>query len=165
MKKVLSIIAAIALSVFMTTSCGLTGAATANPSTSGTTTGQALKNLFTQYIKDGKLDTGNLSNLINLATLATSIQSLKGNSENSSILGSFASGLVTGSNNSISTTNSSTITNLLASLVNNTDLSSLASLLTRSGEVDQEAAAAAQKTQAMTSTTNALSNIFKLMSE
>ena len=164
MKKVLSVIAAIALTAFMTTSCGLTGAATANPSSSGTTTGKALTNLFTQYLKDGKIDTSNLSNLINLATLATSIQSLKGNSENTSILGSFASGLVNGSNNTISTTNSSTITNLLSSLVNNTDLSSLASLLTRSGEVDEEAAAQAQKSQAMTSTTNALGNIFKLMS-
>ena len=165
MKKVLSVIAAFALAAFMTCSCGLTNAATANPSTSGTTTGKALTNLFTQYLKDGKIDTSNISNLINLATLATSIQSLKGNNENSSILGNFAAGLVNGSNNSISTTNSSTITNLLASLVNNTDLSSLASLLTRSGEIDQQAAAEAQNTKAMSTTTSTLSNIFKLMSK
>ena len=165
MKKVLSVIAAFALAAFMTCSCGLTGAATASPSTSGTTTGKALTGLFAQYLKDGKIDTNNLSNLINLATLATSIQSLKGNSENTSVLGSFAAGLVNGSNNSISNTNSSTITNLLASLVNNTDLSSLASLLTRSGEVDQQAAVEAQNTKAMATTTNTLANIFKLMSE
>lgn len=165
MKKVLSIVAAIALSAFMTTSCGLTNAVTANPSSSGITTGSALTSLFTQYLKDGKIDTSNISNLINLATLATSIQSLKGNSNNTSVLGNFASGLVSGSNNTISTTNSSTITNLLASLVNNTDLSALASLLTRSGEVDEQAAAEAQKTQAMANTTSALSNIFKLMSK
>ena len=163
MKKVLSVIAAFALTAFITTSCGITGSASANPSSSGTTTGTALTNLFAQFLKDGKIDTSNISNLINLATLATSIQSLKGNSENSSILGSFASGLVKGSGNTISNNNSSTITNLLASLVNNTDLSSLASLLTRSGEIDEQAAAQAQKTQAMTSTTNVLGSIFNLM--
>ena len=165
MKKILSAIAALTLSVMMCTSCGLTQqVANANPSSSGTTTGKALLGLFTQYLMDGKLDTSNINNLLNLATLATSIQSLKGNSNNQSVLGSFASGLVNGSNNSISTTNSSTITNLLSSLVNNVDLSSLASLLTRSGEVDTQAAQQVTQSQAMTSTTSELGNIFKLMS-
>ncbi|MBQ9583798.1 MAG: hypothetical protein IJR25_05690 [Bacteroidales bacterium] len=166
MKKIVSLIAAIALSAFMTTSCGLTQqVATASPSASGTTTGKALLNLFTQYMADGKLDTGNISNLINLATIATSIQSLKGNSDNTSLLGNFAAGLVKGSNNTVTSANSSSITSILASLANTTDLSSLASLLTRSGEVDQQAAAQAQKSQAMASTTSALSNIFAMMSK
>ena len=163
MKKVLSVIAAFALTAFITTSCGLTGSTSANPSTSGTTTGTALTNLFAQFLKDGRLDTSNLSNLINLATLATSIQSLKGNSQNNSVLGSFAAGLVNGSKNTITNTNSSAITNLLASLVNNTDISSLAALLTHSGEIDEQAAAEAQNTQAMSSTTGVLNKIFTLM--
>lgn len=166
MKKLMSLAAALVLAAFMTTSCGLLSgtSSSATPSTSGTTTGNALYSLFTQYLKDGKLDTSNLSNLLNLATLASSIQSLKGNNS-SSTLADFAAGLVTGSNNTISTTNSSTITNILSGLVNNTDLSSLAALLTRSGEVSEETVAEVNKTSELASTADVVSNIFKLMSK
>ncbi|MBO4558071.1 MAG: hypothetical protein J5693_05645 [Bacteroidales bacterium] len=168
MKKILSAIAALTLTAMLTVSCGLLGGSSATTSTdsttSGTTAGKVLTALLSQYLTDGKFDTSNLSNLINLATLATTLQTLKGNGNNQSILGNFAGGLVNGSNNQISTTNSSTITSILASLVNNTDLSSLASLLTRSGEVDQEAAKAVVETDAFGAATNALTNVFKLMS-
>ena len=108
MKKVLSIVAAIALSAVITTSCGLTNSvANATPSSSGSTTGQALLGLFTQYMTDGKLDLNNLSNLINIATIASSIQTLKGNSDNQSLLATFASGLMKGTNNTVSSSNSS----------------------------------------------------------
>ena len=166
MKKILSAIAALTIVAVMTTSCGLLGnsASNANASTSGSTTGNALTALLAQYLKDGKLDTSNLSNLINLATLASSIQNLKGKLGNSSILSDFAAGLVKGSNNQISETNSSTITNILAQLANNVDLSSLAALLTRAGEVTEEEAAQVAKTEAVTASASALDNVFKLMS-
>lgn len=167
MKKLMSLTAALVLAAFMTTSCGLLSGASASatPSSSGTTTGSALYSLFTQFLKDGKLDTSNLSNIINLATLATSIQGLKGKSDNSSTLADFAAGLVKGSNNTISQPNSSTITNILSGLVNNTDLSSLAALLTRGNEVTEETVAEVNKTPELTATADVVSNIFKLMSK
>ena len=166
MKKILSAIAALTLVAVMTTSCGLLGGTTAttdNSSAAGTTTGSALTQLLAQYMKDGKLDVTNLNNIINLATIANSIQTLKGKIANSK-LADFASGLVTGSNNQISDTNSSTITNILASLANNVDLSSLASLLTRAGDITEEEVSKVAETDAVTATTSALSNVFKLMS-
>lgn len=166
MKKVLSAIAALSLVVIMTASCGLAGNLVSNSSASanGSTTGGALTSLLAQYLKDGKLDTSNISNLINLATIASSIQGLKNQNTGSSILTDFASGLVTGSNNQISQTNSGTITNILATLANTVDLSSLASILTRAGEVTEEEAAKVAKTEAVTTSASALDNIFKLMS-
>ena len=166
MKKILSAIAALTLVAVMTTSCGLLGGTTAttdNSSAAGTTTGSALTQLLAQYMKDGKLDVTNLNNIINLATIANSIQTLKGKIANSK-LADFASGLVTGSNNQISDTNSSTITSILASLANNVDLSSLASLLTRAGDVTEAEAAKIAETEAVTAATSALGNVFKLMS-
>jgi hypothetical protein len=166
MKKILSAFAALTLAVMTITSCGMLGnsAANANTSTSGSTTGNLLTALLAQYLKDGKLDTSNLTNLINLASLASSIQSLKGKLGNNSALSDFAAGLVKGSNNQISNTNSSTITNILAQLANNIDLSSLASLLTRAGDVTEAEAAQIAKTEAVTSSASALDNVFKLMS-
>ncbi len=166
MKKVLSAIAALSLVAIMTTSCGIGGSLVSNSSANanGSTTGSALTALLSQYLKDGKLDTSNLSNLINLATIASSIQGLKGQGSGSSTLADFASGLITGSNNQISKPNSGAITNILASLANTVDLSSLASILTRAGDVTEEEAAKVAKTEAVTSSASALSNIFKLMS-
>lgn len=165
MKKVLSAVAALGLVVIMATSCGIANNLVNNSSatSSGSTTGSALTSLLSQYLKDGKLDTSNLSNLINLATIASSIQGLKGQSSGSSILTDFASGLVTGSNNQISQTNSGTITNILANLASTVDLSSLASIMTRAGDVTQEEAAQVAKTPAVTNSTGALTEIFKLM--
>jgi len=165
MKKVLSAIAALSLVVIMATSCGIAGNLVNNTSasSSGSTTGSALTSLLAQYLKDGKLDTSNLSNLINLATIASSIQGLKGQSSGSSILTDFASGLVTGSNNQISQTNSGTITNILANLASTVDLSSLSSILTRAGDVTEEEAAKVAATPAVTSSADVLTNIFKLM--
>ncbi len=167
MKKLLSLAAALVLTAFMATSCGLMSGASASaaPSTSGTTSGKALYALFSQYLKDGKLDTSNISNLLNLASLASSIQALKGGNNNSSTLADFAAGLVNGSNNTISNNNSSTITNILAGLVNNVDLSSLAALLTRSGEMTEETVQQVNKTQELASTADVVGNIFKLMSK
>lgn len=164
MKKILSAITSLMLVAIITTSCGLANKVANLGSSGGTTTGKALTALLSQYLKDGKLDTSNLSNLINLATLASSIQGLKGNSENSDALTQFAQGLVNGSGNQISTTNSSTITNILANLANNVDLSSLASLLTRSAEVTEAEAQTVAATPEVKSAANAVGNIFKLMS-
>ena len=93
--------------------------------TNGQAAGAALKSLYSQYKVDGKLDMNNLTNMLNLATLATNIQGLKGISNKSAFYKDFATGLVTGSNNLINSSNSASVMSGLTSLVNNVDLSEL----------------------------------------
>lgn len=106
-----------------------TSSSTTETVSTGTTNGQAagvaLKGLYTQYKADGKLDMGNLNNLINLTTLANNIKDLKGMSNKSAFYKEFAAGLVTGSNNLVTSSNSTSVMNGLSSLVNNVDLSGL----------------------------------------
>ncbi len=96
-------------------------AATSN----GQAAGAALKALYGQYKTDGKLDMGNLTNLMNLTTLATNVQGLKGQSNKSAFYMDFAKGLVLGSNNLVTESNSTSIMSGLQNLVNNVDLSAL----------------------------------------
>lgn len=94
--------------------------------TNGQTAGVALKALFTQYKADGKkLDMSNINNLLNLTALANSVKDLKGKTNKSSFYKDFAKGLISGSNNLINSSNSSSVMNGLTSLVNNVDLSGL----------------------------------------
>ncbi len=163
MKRLLSAVAALVLTALISTSCGITQGIAGIGSGSGNTSGRALTALLSQYLKDGRLDTSNLSTLINLATLASSIQGLKGNSNNKNVLTDFAQGLVTGSNNRISPANSSTVTTILANLANNVDLSSLGTLLTRSSEVSKEEARNLAATPEVASAASVANSIFKLM--
>lgn len=93
--------------------------------TNGQAAGAALKGLYTQYKADGKLDMSNLNNIINLTTLANNIKDLKGMSNKSAFYKEFAAGLVTGSNNLVTSNNSTSVMNGLSNLVNNVDLSGL----------------------------------------
>lgn len=93
--------------------------------TNGQAAGVALKGLYTQYKADGKLDMGNLTNLMNLATLASNVQGLKGQTNKSAFYKDFATGLVLGSNNLVTSSNSTSVMNGLSNLVNNVDLSGL----------------------------------------
>lgn len=108
---------------------GTTEAAAETAVTAATTNGQAagaaLKALYSQYKADGKLDMGNLSNIMNLTTLATNVKDLKGQTNKTSFYKDFAAGLVTGSNNLVNSTNSTSIMNGLQNLVSNVDLSGL----------------------------------------
>ena len=107
--------------------------------TNGQAAGAALKALYTQYKADGKLDMGNLTNLMNLTTLATNVQGLKGQSNKSAFYMDFAKGLVMGSNNLVTESNSSSVMSGLSNLVNNVDLSGL----TASAEDKAQSAASA----------------------
>lgn len=98
---------------------------TTTATTNGQAAGAALKSLYSQYKADGKLDMGNLTNLMNLATLATNVQGLKGQSDKSTFYKDFAAGLVLGSNNLVTGSNSNSVMSGLSSLVNNVDLSGL----------------------------------------
>ena len=125
--KLTKIFAAAAL-VLMTASCGVLGSGSTQATSAGTTGGQAsgaaLKNLYTQFQADGKLDVTNISNVVNLATLANGIQGLKNQDDKSAFYADFAKGLVLGSGNLISNTTAPSITNTLSGLAN-TDLSAL----------------------------------------
>lgn len=108
----------------------------ATPTTNGQTAGVALKALYTQYKADGKLDMGNLNNLLNLTSLANSIKDLKGQSSKGAFYKDFVKGLISGSNNLVSSSNSTSVMNGLTNLVNNVDLSGL----TEKAESTQEKA-------------------------
>jgi hypothetical protein len=100
--------------------------ATSVATTNGQTAGVALKALFTQYKADGKkLDMSNINNLLNLTALANSVKDLKGQTNKSSFYKDFAKGLISGSNNLINSSNSTSVMNGLTNLVNNVDLSGL----------------------------------------
>ena len=98
---------------------------TTTATTNGQAAGAALKALYTQYKADGKLDMGNLTNLMNLTTLATNVQGLKGQSDKGTFYKDFASGLVLGSSNLVTSTNSTSVMSGLTNLVENEDLSGL----------------------------------------
>ena len=91
----------------------------------GQAAGAALKSLYTQYKADGKFDMSNLNNLLNLTTLATNVQGLKGQSNKGAFYKDFASGLILGSNNLVTSENSISVMSGLTDLVENVDLSGL----------------------------------------
>jgi hypothetical protein len=91
----------------------------------GKAAGAALKDLYSQYKTDKKLDMSNLNNIMNLATLANNIKGLKNVSNKSAFYKDFISGLIKGSDNLVNESNGSTIMQGLTNLVKSTDLSGL----------------------------------------
>lgn len=126
------------------------------PTTNGKTAGVALKSLYTQYKADGKLDMSNLNNLLNLTSLANSIKGLKGQSNKGTFYKEFAEGLILGSDNLVSSTNSTSVMSGLTNLVNNVDLSGL----TEKAETTQEKA-----TNVLSTVTNKTSSAIENASE
>ena len=98
---------------------------TPTATTNGQAAGAALKSLYTQYKADGKLDMANLTNIMNLATLANNVKDLKGQTNKSAFYKDFATGLVAGSNNLVTSSNSNAVMSGLSKLVNNVDLTAL----------------------------------------
>jgi hypothetical protein len=91
----------------------------------GKAAGAALKDLYTQYKTDKKLDMSNLNNIMNLATLTSNIKGLKNVSNKSAFYKDFLSGLIKGTDNLVNESNGSTVMQGLTNLVKNTDLSGL----------------------------------------
>ena len=168
--RILSIIAALTLTVFAASSCGILGGtapaagtnATTNVttgSTNGQAAGAALKALYAQYKADGnKLNMTNLTNIVNLTTLANNVQGLKGMSNKADFYKEFASGLVLGSNNLVTQNNSNTIMNGLQNLVNNVDLSGLQS---KTENAAAKGAAALENATTIANSVSSILNIFK----
>ena len=110
--------------------------------TNGKAAGSALKSLYTQYKADGKLDMSNLNNIMNAATLATNVKGLKGQTDKTTFYKDFASGLILGSENLVSQTNSTAVMSGLTNLVNNVDLSVLTE---KAADAQQQTAALQSK--------------------
>lgn len=173
--RILSFIAAIAITASATSSCGLLGkssstttqtaATTVDASVNGQAAGAALKALYAQYNVDGKINMGNMTNLINLATLASNVQSLKGQSDKGSFYKDFAAGLILGSDNLVTQNNSTTVMDGLTNLVNNVDMSGLKDIATNvsnaaANTADKANTAVENATVIANSVTNIL-NLFK----
>jgi hypothetical protein len=171
--RIISINAALAMTAFAASSCGLLGTAAGTVGTNdatattnvttGTTNGQAagaaLKALYAQYKADGnKLNMTNLTNIVNLTTLANNVQGLKGMSNKADFYKEFASGLVLGSNNLVSQSNSNSIMNGLQNLVNNVDLSGLQS---KTENAAAKGAAALENATTIANSVSSILNIFK----
>lgn len=152
--------------VMMLSSCSILGmggaAAPATPGVSanvdGQASGAALKNLYTAYKADGKVDMSNIMNIINIVTLAKNIQGLKGVEDTSDFYRDFGIGLVAGSNNLVTNKTASPVTNTLGALASTTDLSALTSLATAAaGQAVNNATSAANNAAA--SANSALSSV------
>ena len=130
--------------------------------TNGQAAGAALKGLYTQYKADGKLDMANLTNIMNLATLANNVKDLKGQTNKSAFYKDFATGLVSGSGNLVTSANSTSVMSGLSKLVNNVDLSALQGKATDvvSNVTTKGTAALENANQIATSVTGIL-NLFK----
>ena len=140
-------------------------AATAN----GKAAGAALRALYTQYKADGKMDMANLTNIANLATLASNVQDLKGQSDKSAFYKDFVAGLISGSNNLVTESNSGTVMSGLTNLVENVDLSGLTqkaettatSLTDKFVSASDKAATAAENASDVANAVTNILNLFK----
>lgn len=184
----LNAILAAAAALLLATSCGIFGAGngTQTPTGSGQASGAALRNLYTQYKTDGKIDMTNINNILNLAALSQCIGELKdaGKVDKSEYVKEFATGLILGSNNLVNQTNSTPVVSGLTNLAG-INLSSvttaaaglLANGITTANAAAQQAAAqqaaaqqaaaqqaAAATQQAATATTNTASAITNAIS-
>lgn len=185
MKK-LKMFAVLMTAVMMLSSCSILGGLGGSTATAtgvsanvdGQASGAALKNLYTAYKADGKVDMSNISNILNVVTLAKNIQGLKGQEDTSDFYRDFGIGLVAGSNNLVTNKTSSPVTNTLGALASSTDLSALTSLATtaatqavlNSTSTANTAASAAsalssvtESTAGVANTLSSLSSIFSLL--
>jgi len=116
----ISIIVIIVGTLFFTSCSGVknvlaSNTATTEGTTAGAACGKVLSSLYTQYKSTGKVDVNNATTLLSIGELSTSIGSLKNNMKNTSYLGTFAQGIVSGSNGLVNSNNSmSTVSSLLS---------------------------------------------------
>ena len=163
--KISAFFVAIAMTILTTASCGVIGqtastatTAAVSGSTNGQQAGAALKTLYGQYKADGKLDMTNLNNIVNLATLAKNIEGLKGQSDKTAFYKDFAPGLILGSNNLVTNTTSNVVTNALAGLAGNVNLSDLTTKATNATSKGTEMI---QNASEIASSVSNILNLFK----
>lgn len=120
MKIIKSLIIALAGSLL----CFGANAATLNLQ-NGIAAGTALKALYGQYKTDGKLDMTNTTNISNIVTLVSNIKGLTSESSTDNTAKTFLSGLISGSNELVNSSNSNSVLSTLGSIAN-LDVESLA---------------------------------------
>ncbi|MBP5319235.1 MAG: hypothetical protein J6Y77_07525 [Paludibacteraceae bacterium] len=154
--KAKTIISVLLIAVLGLTACGSSSTSTSSASatsTSGMSAGQscgsALKNLYTQYKADGKLDLQNASNLLNIASLASSVGTIKNAEKNSSYYKSFAQGMISGSMQTVTTSNVDSVISSLSGM----DLSALSS---KSAQASSTASSIASTASSLTSLLSSL---------
>lgn len=123
---------------------------------SGQSCGSALKNLYTQYKADGKLDMTNTSNLLQLASLANSCKQIKDATKDSQYYKSFAQGVIAGSTQTVTT---STVDNVI-STVSNLNFSDLLSGAASTASTISNAASTASSVSNTVSTLSSLLGSF-----
>ena len=136
--------------------------------TAGSDTGAAVKALYTQYKADKKLDMTNLSNIANIAKLANGINGIKTNLKDSSYKKDYTKGLVLGSSNLVTNSNSSSVLSSLSSL-SDVDFSALtgkassaaSTTAKKTSETLQKASQAATQTKEIADSVTSLLNLFK----
>ena len=133
----------------------------------GKAAGAALKSLYTQYKTDGKLDMTNINNILNITTLSTNLQGIKGQSDKSAFYKDFVSGLILGSENLVTESNSSSVMSGLTSLVENVDLSGLTqqnneTASSASSTLTEKLAEASGKASTASEVASAVTNILNL---
>lgn len=124
----------------------------------GKAAGTALRALYTQYKADKKLDMSNLNNIANVATFSANVQGLKGQSNKGTFYKDFVSGLITGSNNLVNETNSTTVMDSITNLVQNVDLSGVEQKATNAAAT---ASTAASSVSDIASSVTSILNLFK----
>jgi hypothetical protein len=160
--KLLKVVAATMTAVMLTTSCGVLGLGSSKAS-KGASIGAALLALYAGYKLAGKLDLSNLGNILNIADI---INVLRGNALDGDNT-EFITGLIQGSQNTISQSNAEAIVGLLGQLSNIdlTKVTNTAKSLTTSASQEATQAAVASLTSApeVQSAVNTLTSIMKLM--
>ena len=121
------------------TSCGSTSSTTTNPLvalatqsaayTSGQSAGTALRALYTQYKTNGKIDMSNLSTLTNILTLTNSYQTLKNAEKGSGAYTDFTKGLMVGSSNLVTPSNTEIVMDNLSNVLGKLDTSTITNAL------------------------------------
>ena len=124
------ICAALLVAALCMTACDSLKTAAASASnteayTAGSSAGKALRNLYTQYKADGKFEMTNLSNITNLLLLSNSWQEMKSAQKGTDFYQDFTKGIIAGSNNLVTNTNSNSVLDAITSTVNAIDNSNL----------------------------------------
>jgi hypothetical protein len=145
-------------SLFKKAASAVTSSSTTAQS-AGSETGAAIKALYSQYKTNKTLDMSNLTTISNVTKLASSVSGLKTNLKDKTYSKDFVKGLILGSSNLVTESNSSSVLSQLKKL-SNVDLSSLASAAASSSTA-QKASSAVTEAKNISDSVTSLLKIFK----
>ena len=126
--KTKALFCALIVALLCMNSCGIMQNTTTSNSqayTSGSNAGKALLALYTQYKADGKFEVTNISNITNLLVLSNSWEGIKTASKGSDFYKDFTKGIIAGSNNLVTTNNSTSVIDAISTAVTTIDNSNI----------------------------------------